>query len=59
MRSGLSQLADKLMIRHADSNVLNIKENKQIMYYAIDENNLKKKFSIVVKMNVGIHCLIK
>ena len=33
---GLSQLAEKLMIRHGDPNVVNIKENKRIMYYAID-----------------------
>ena len=36
---GLSQLAEKLLIRRADPNVVNIKENKRIMYYEIDKNN--------------------
>ena len=38
--SGSSQLAKELMIRDADPNVLNVKENQRIMYYAIEQNNL-------------------
>ena len=50
---GLSQLAENLMIRDGDPNVANIKENKRIMYYAIDENNLQHEFgdTLFDKMN--------